>query len=201
MFRTHISVVERLGFFGGQGEDLFNARGIRDVADHLLIGPGADLLFDFHADGLEIEAELLQDIDSDALAQLNQAKQEVFGSDEVVVETVSFLTRQCEDLLGSGRKVVHGFFAHNYSLKCNHCHCLSNPAPGPGGGREIGRLTGLRRSRTMSARSKSRSSALSFSECCFCRWAGCVKMNNSSTKDLSTPGKRPTSTPRRMRDR
>ena len=64
----------------------------------------------------------------------------------------------------------------------------------------MGRLTGRKRSRTISARSKSRSSAESFSECCFCKWAGCVRMNNSSTSARSTPGNNPTSTPRRIND-
>ena len=68
------------------------------------------------------------------------------------------------------------------------------------GGREIGRLTGFNRSRTMSARSKSRSSADSFSACCFCKCAGCVMMNNSSTSDRSTPGNTPMSTPKRIND-
>src|SRR6266702_1711574 len=125
----------------------------------------------------------------------------MFGADKVVVESIGFLARQREHLLGSGRKVVHGFIAHSYSSKCYHYYCLSNPEPGGGGGLEIGRLTGLRRSRTISARSKSRSSAESFSECCFWRWAGCVKMNSSSTKDLSTPGNNPTSTPSRISER
>src|SRR6266851_4536225 len=124
----------------------------------------------------------------------------MFSADKVVVESIGFLARQREHLLGSGRKVVHGFIAHNYSSKCYHYYCLSNPAPGGGGGLEIGRLTGLRRSRTISARSKSRSSAESFSECCFWRWAGCVKMNSSSTSARSTPENIPRSTPSRIKD-
>jgi len=63
-----------------------------------------------------------------------------------------------------------------------------------------GRLTFLSRSRTMSERSKSRSSAESLSENCFCKCAGCVKMNNSSTSDRYAPGNNPMSTPSRMSD-
>src|SRR5579872_6874967 len=36
---------------------------------------------------------------------------------EIVVETVSFFTRQREHLLGPGRKVIHGFVAHNLQFK------------------------------------------------------------------------------------
>jgi len=77
---------------------------------------------------------------------------------------------------------------------------LSNQLLADCDGREIGRLTGFNRSRTISARSKSRSSADSFSECCFCKCAGCVTKNNSSTNDLSTPGNTPKSTPNRIND-
>src|SRR5690348_3274214 len=125
----------------------------------------------------------------------------MFGADEVVVEPVGFFARQREHLLSSRGEIIHGFFAHNYSLKCRYYYCLSNPLPGGGGGLEIGLLTGLSRSRTMSARSKSRSSAESFSECCFCRCAGWVKMNNSSTSALSTPENIPASTPSLINDK
>ena len=51
-------MVEGLGFLGGEGEDFLHARGVRDIADHFLIRPGANLFLDFHADGFEIEAQL-----------------------------------------------------------------------------------------------------------------------------------------------
>jgi hypothetical protein len=44
-----------------------------------------------------------------ALAQLDEPEQEVFGADEVMVETVGFLTGQREHLLGPRREIVHGF--------------------------------------------------------------------------------------------
>jgi len=47
-----------------------------------LIGAGADLLLDFHADGLQVETELLQNVHGDTLAELNQAEQQVFRSDD-----------------------------------------------------------------------------------------------------------------------
>src|SRR5205085_1848044 len=126
----------------------------------------------------------------------------MFGADKVVIEAVGLFARQREHLLCPWRKIIHGFVAHNYSSKPTLKNAIlllfydfSKPAPGDPGGLARGRLTGLSRSRTMSARSKSRSSAESFSECCFCRCAGCVRMKSSSTRPLSTPGKRPTSTP------
>ena len=70
-----VGVIEGLGFLLREGEDLLHARRVGDVAHHLLIGPGADLLFDFQADRLEVQAELLQDIDRDALAQFDEPEQ------------------------------------------------------------------------------------------------------------------------------
>ena len=114
VFGADVGVVEGLGLFRSQGEDLLDARGVGNVADHLLIGPGADLLFDLHADGFQVEAQFLEDIDGDALAQLDQAEQKVFGADEVVVEPVGFFARQREHLLGARGEIVHGFY-HSYN--------------------------------------------------------------------------------------
>jgi hypothetical protein len=106
-------------------------------------------MIDFHAHRLEVKAELLENINRDALAQLDQAEQEVFGAHKVLIETGGFFARQGEHLLGSGRKVIHGFIAHNYSSKWDHSYCLSNPASGGADGLKTAWLTGLRRSRTM----------------------------------------------------
>src|SRR5262249_25131123 len=143
------------------------------------------------------ETQFLENINGDALTQFNQPEQQVLGSNEIVVEAVGLFARQREHLLRPGCEIIHRFIAHNY-LKLQHFHCLSNPAPGGSDSLAIGRLTGLSRSRTMSARSRSRSSAESFSECCFCRCAGWVRMKSSSTRARSTPGNNPTSTPNRI---
>ena len=70
-----VGVIERLGFLAGEREDLLHARRVGDVARHLGVRAGADLLFHLDADGLEIEAELLQHIDRDALPELDQPEQ------------------------------------------------------------------------------------------------------------------------------
>src|SRR5665213_4285106 len=64
-----------------------------------------------------------------------------------------------------------------------------------GGILTTGRLTFFNRSRTMSARIKSRSSADSLSESFFCKCAGCVVRNSSSTSERSASGNRHMSTP------
>ncbi len=199
MLGADVSVIEGLGFFLSERQDFLHPWRVGNVAHHLLIGSGAHLLFHFQADGLQVEAELLKDIHRDALTQLDESEQKVFGADEVVVETVGFFPRQREHLLRARREIVHRFLIAHTS-KCNYLAGLSNPPSGDAGGGTTGRLTTRNRSRTISARSKSRSSAESFSECCFCKWAGCVRMNNSSTRDRSTPGNDPKSTPRRISD-
>src|SRR6267142_1007798 len=198
MFGADVSVVEGFGFFGGESENLFDTRGVRDIADHLLIGAGADLFLDLHADSLQVQPELLKHIDGDALAELDEAQQQVLGADEIVVKTVGLLPREGKNLLRARGKIIHCFIAHK--SQCNHFSGLSNSAPEGGSGLAIGLLTCRSRSRTISARSKSRSSAESFSVCCFCRWANCVIINNSSTKARSTPGNNPISTPKRIKD-
>ena len=96
-----------LGLFAGEREHLLHAWRVRNVADHFLIRPAADLLLDFHADGFEIEAHLLQHIYRDALAQLDEPEQKMLGAHVVVVETVGFFSGQSQNLLRARREVVH----------------------------------------------------------------------------------------------
>ena len=107
VFGADVGVVEGLGFLGGEGEHLLHAGGVGDVADHFGLGSGADLLFHLHADGFEIETEFVEDIDGDALAEFDQAEQDVFGADVVVVETIRLFAGEGEDLLGAWGKVIH----------------------------------------------------------------------------------------------
>ena len=112
VFGADVSVIERLGFLGREREDFFHARRVGNVADHFLIGAGADFLFHGDADGVEVNAHALQHIDGDALPQLDQAEQQMLRAEEVVVETVGFLACQREHLLRARRKIAHGFIAH-----------------------------------------------------------------------------------------
>ena len=86
------------------------------LPDHLGLGAGADLLLDLHADGFEIEPQLLQHIDRDALAELDQAEQQVLRAHVIVVEAVGFLAGQGQDLLGARSKVIHGLGTFIFSV-------------------------------------------------------------------------------------
>ena len=125
VFGADVGMVEVFGFFAGQRQHLLHAWGVGDIADHFLVGTGADLFFDFHAYGLQIEAKFLEDIDGDPLAQFNQAQQEVLGAHKIMIEAVGFLARQGQHLLRAGREIIHGFVAH--TLKCNYFSGLSTP--------------------------------------------------------------------------
>ena len=74
MFRADVRMVERLGFFGCQSENLLDTRCVRDIANHFLIRSRADLLLDLHADGLQIQSELLENVHRDTLPQLDQSE-------------------------------------------------------------------------------------------------------------------------------
>ena len=108
MLSTDITVIQGARFFTSQSEHFFHPRSIRDIAHHLLIGTGADLFLHLHAHRLQVETELLKHVDGDALAQLDQPEQQVFGADVVVVEAVCLFAGERKHLLGSGGKVVHG---------------------------------------------------------------------------------------------
>ena len=73
------------------------------------------MLFHFHPDRLKIESHFLQYIDRNALAKFDQAEQKMLGSDVIVVESVGFLARERQHLLGTWSKIIH--------------HCVSGAGP------------------------------------------------------------------------
>ena len=108
MLSADVRVVERFGFLVRKRQDFLDARSVGNVAQHLLIRPRANLLFYLKADGFQVEAEFLKDIHRNALTQLDDPEQQMFGAHEVVVEAVGFLARECQYLLGARREVAQG---------------------------------------------------------------------------------------------
>ncbi len=100
-------MIESLGFLAGQRQNLLDPRSVGNVPDHLRFRTGTDLLFDFHADGLEIEPHLLQNIDGHALSELDQAKQQMLGADVIVIKSIGLFSSECQDLLCARSKIIH----------------------------------------------------------------------------------------------
>ena len=106
MFGADVGMVERLGFFLGERQNLLHTRSVGNIARGFGFRAGAHLFFHRIAHRLQIEAHLLQHVDGHALAEVDQPQQQMLGSHIVVVEPVGFLARQRQHLLGAGREVA-----------------------------------------------------------------------------------------------
>src|SRR6516162_1584052 len=183
-------MIEGFRFLAGERQNFLHARGIRNVADDFCFWPGANLFLDLHPHGLEIESHFLENIDRDALAELDQSQQKMLGADVIVIETISLFASKLENLLSAGSEIIH-------------CSVGVGSEPSPASFTSL-LISGLgstfKRVRIIWARRWSRSSAFNF--CCdiFCRCAGCVSMNNSSIGNRLSSGKAPRSTPSLMID-
>ena len=113
MLGADVRMIERLGFLPRERENFFHARRVGNVPDHFCFRAGADLLLDFHPHRFEIETHLLEDVDGNALAKLDQAEQEMLGPDVIVVEAVGFFASERQDLLGARREIIHCFAARD----------------------------------------------------------------------------------------
>ena len=66
-------------------------------------GPGLDDLLDLDADLPQVDVEVLQDVGGDAAPLLDQAEQDVFGADVLVVEALGLLVGQLPSPCGHDR--------------------------------------------------------------------------------------------------
>ena len=65
------------------------------------------MLLDLHTDRLQIQSHFLENVDCDALAELDQPEQEMLSTDVVVVKPIGFLARKCQHLLRTWSKIIH----------------------------------------------------------------------------------------------
>jgi hypothetical protein len=100
-------VAEGAGFGDGVSHDLLHAgrkrNGIRSLG---FFRTRADLLLDGATHRLEIEAHAAEDVDRDALAELDEPEQDVLRADVVVVEPAGFRPGQFHDLTGAGSEII-----------------------------------------------------------------------------------------------
>ena len=72
----------------------------------------SDLFLDGGADDLQVEAHAAEDVDRDALAELDEPEQDVLRADVVVVEPAGFRPGQFHDLAGAGSEIVVFVLVH-----------------------------------------------------------------------------------------
>ena len=153
MLGADIRMVEGLGFLVSKGKDFFHAGRVRNVSRSLLWRAGSYFLLDLHADGFEFQAHAFQHVDGHALAELDEAEQQMLGTYIGMVESVCFLSGKSEDLLSAWGEVVHaspglgeseGFFSSFVEIRIS------------------GESSECKRERTISARIESLSSGDSF---------------------------------------
>src|ERR1043165_9280433 len=92
-------MIQRFGFLEGQRQNRLRARRVRNGVEQLLVRAGSDQLLDFHPQLLQVHADLLEHVNSDALIELDQAEKQMFGAEKVVIEAGGFCAGQGDDLL------------------------------------------------------------------------------------------------------
>src|SRR4051812_15402054 len=89
-------------------DDLFGPRGLGQLPHGDHIGPGLDDLLDLVADLAQVDIQVLQDVGGDAAALLDQAEQDVFRADVLVVEALGLLVGQLHHLSSTvGEAFIH----------------------------------------------------------------------------------------------
>ena len=98
MFSAYVVVIEVASFIDSVFDDFFGARGLREFSHCDHVGAGLYEFFDLEADFTQVNVHVFQDIGADARAFLDEAKEDVFGTDPFMVETLGFLIGQGHDL-------------------------------------------------------------------------------------------------------
>ena len=114
MFRADVVVVEVAGLFDGVLDDFLGPRRLGQLAHRDHVRPGLDDLLDLQADLAQVDVEVLQDVGGDAGAFLDQAQEDVFGADVLVVEALGLLVGQLHHLASTVREA----FIHSSRLRC-----------------------------------------------------------------------------------
>src|SRR6201998_1232280 len=99
-------MIKGLCFLAGQSEHFFDAWCVWNITHHLRLRVRSDVLLDLHSDRLQIQSHLLENVDCDALAELDQSAKGMLGTDVVVVKPIGFLWRKRPHLLRTWRKII-----------------------------------------------------------------------------------------------
>src|SRR3954464_13581038 len=87
-------------------EHVFNTRSVGNVPGNLLWRASQNQAFDPLPKGVRVEVEFLEQIECTALSQRDQAQQQMLCSHKLMVQAHRFLTRERQNMVSTGRKVV-----------------------------------------------------------------------------------------------
>ncbi len=107
MLSSNIRVVESLCLLVRESQHFFHSRSVGNIPRDFLVRASPHLLLNLHSDRLQIEPHPLKHADCDSLPELYQSKQEMLGTNVVVVEAVSLFAGKRQDLLGPRSKIIH----------------------------------------------------------------------------------------------
>ena len=108
VFGPHVVVVQIAGFLDGILDDLLGSRGLGQFAHRDHFRAGLNNLLDLVADLSKVDVQVPQDVGGDATSFLDQAEQDMFGSDVLVVEALGLLIGQLHHLASAiGEAFIH----------------------------------------------------------------------------------------------
>ena len=114
MFGADVVVVQVASLFHRVLDHLFGSRRLGKLAHRDHIWSRLNDLFDFDADLAEINFQVLQHVSGDAGTFFDQAKQDVFGTDVLVVEPLRFLIRELHHFASAVSKSFVHFLPHSF---------------------------------------------------------------------------------------
>ncbi len=127
-----VGVVHVLGFLARHGEDFFDAGCVGEVAFGVAVGARYEVFLDAGAQVGDVDVRRFQHADGYALFKLEQAEENVFGSDVVVAESIRFAPGEGEYLLCSWCEGVHVEMVVNRCLERHPAPWLRTEGPGRG---------------------------------------------------------------------
>src|SRR5262249_42056263 len=113
VFRSDVIVVEVAGLLDGILDHLLGPRGLGQLAHGDHVRAGLDDFFNLQPDFAQVDVEVLEDVGGHAGAFLDEAQEDVFGADVLVVEALGFLVGQLHHLAGTIREA----FIHSSRLQ------------------------------------------------------------------------------------
>src|SRR5436190_8015153 len=110
MLGSDVGMVQRLGCFCRECQYLFYSRRVGNSSDHLPIRAGANMRFDLPPNCFQVQAQVPEYVDCDALPQPDQPEQQMLRPNEIVVEPPGFLAREIQHFLGAWGEIINLHF-------------------------------------------------------------------------------------------